>query len=86
MATKKKNTVKDVKAILSDSKLQNYNTNFTISKKRKGGHRGRGGTRTPKTPKWFEDFVTQKFDPMAQRLSNLENTVSTQFKAHGWTK
>lgn len=50
MATKKKNTVKDVKAILNDSKLQNYNTNFTISKKRKGGNggnRGNGGTRQP---------------------------------------
>lgn len=47
MAIKKKNTVKDVKAILNDSKLQNYNTNFTISKKRKGGNRGNGGTKQP---------------------------------------
>lgn len=100
MATKKKNTVKEVKAILNDSKLQNYNTNFTISKKRKGGKGGNGGPRTPQAPKWFENFVTQKFDPLVQRMDNLEktvstlkdnistldNTVSTQFDAHGWTK
>lgn len=50
MATKKKNTVKDVKTILNDSKLQNYNTNFTISKKRNGGRGGNhtnGGTKQP---------------------------------------
>lgn len=42
--------------------------------------------RKAQAPKWFRDFVVQKFDPLVQRVSNLEEAVSTQFKTHGWTK
>ena len=56
---------------------------ISLTKIKKPHGDGLRGPRTPKAPKWFEDFVTQKFDPMAQILSNLEETVSTQFKEHG---